>query len=88
MAVVPNVLVVDPAVPVTSLRELNALAKSRPGTLNFASAGNGTTQHLSGELFEVMARVKGAPGRAGLACIASFSIHRSSIRSCASGRLQ
>ena len=57
VAVVPNVLVVNPALPVTSVRELVALAKSRPGTLNFASAGNGTSQHLSGELFKVMAGV-------------------------------
>ena len=57
VAVVPNVLVVNPALPVTSVRELVALAKSRPGTLNFASAGNGTSQHLSGELFKVMAAV-------------------------------
>ncbi len=57
VAVVPNVLVVNPALPVTSVRELIALAKSRPGTLNFASAGNGTSQHLSGELFKVMAGI-------------------------------
>ena len=57
VAVVPNVLVVNPALPVNSVRELIALAKSRPGTLNFASAGNGTSQHLSGELFKVMAAV-------------------------------
>jgi len=57
VAVVPNVLVVNPAVPANSVRELIALAKSRPGTLNFASAGNGTSQHLSGELFKVMAGV-------------------------------
>ena len=57
VAVVPNVLVVNPSLPVTSVRELIALAKQRPGTLNFASAGNGTSQHLSAELFKVMAGV-------------------------------
>ena len=40
---------------VTSVRELVTLAKSRPGTLNFASAGNGTSQHLSGELYKSLA---------------------------------
>jgi tripartite-type tricarboxylate transporter receptor subunit TctC len=53
----PNVLVVHPSVPAKSVRELIALAKSRPGQLNFASAGVGTAPHLSGELFKVMAGV-------------------------------
>jgi len=53
----PNVLVVHPSVPVKSVRELVALAKSRPGQLNFASAGTGTAPHLSGELFKAMAGV-------------------------------
>ena len=57
IAVVPNVLVVHPSLPATSVRELIALAKQRPGVLNFASAGNGTSQHLSAELFKVMAGV-------------------------------
>jgi tripartite-type tricarboxylate transporter receptor subunit TctC len=54
----PNVLVVHPTVPARSVKELVALAKSRPGQLNFASAGTGTAPHLSGELFSVMAGVK------------------------------
>jgi tripartite-type tricarboxylate transporter receptor subunit TctC len=54
----PNVLVVHPSVPAKSVRELIALAKSRPGQLNFASAGTGTAPHLSGELFGAMAGVK------------------------------
>jgi len=54
----PNVLVVHPSVPVKSVKELVALAKSRPGQLNFASAGTGTAPHLSGELFNAMAGVK------------------------------
>jgi tripartite-type tricarboxylate transporter receptor subunit TctC len=53
----PNVLVVHPSVPVKSVRELVALAKSRPGQLNFASAGTGTAPHLSGELFKAMTGV-------------------------------
>ncbi len=57
VAVVPNVLVVNPALPVNSVKELMAYAKSQPGKLNFASAGNGTSQHLSGELFKVMTGV-------------------------------
>lgn len=54
----PNVLVVHPSVPAKSVKELIALAKSRPGQLNFASAGTGTAPHLSGELFGAMAGVK------------------------------
>ena len=48
----PNILVVNASVPVTSVAQLVALARARPGVLNYASAGSGTTQHLSGELFK------------------------------------
>ena len=48
----PNVLVVNASVPVTSVAQLVALARQRPGALNYSSAGSGTTQHLSGELFK------------------------------------
>jgi len=54
----PNVLVLHPSVPAKSVKELIALAKSRPGRLNFASAGTGTAPHLSGELFNAMAGVR------------------------------
>src|SRR5688572_10101620 len=54
----PNILVVHSSVPVRSVKELVALARSRPGQLNFSSAGAGTTQHLSGELFNLRAGVK------------------------------
>jgi len=54
VSLVPNILVVTPSVPVNTLAELIALAKSRPGEINFASAGNGTGQHLSMELFKLM----------------------------------
>jgi tripartite-type tricarboxylate transporter receptor subunit TctC len=54
----PNVLVVHPSVPARSVAELVALAKARPGQLNYASAGTGTAPHLSAELFNSMAGVK------------------------------
>lgn len=57
VASVPNVLVVNPSVPAKTVKELIALAKAEPGKLNFASAGTGTTVHLSGELFKSMADV-------------------------------
>ena len=49
----PNLLVVRKALPVNSVKELIAYAKSRPGALNFSSSGSGSTQHLSGELFKL-----------------------------------
>ncbi len=55
---VPQILVVNPALPVTSVKELIALAKAQPGKLNFASAGNGSSNHLSGELFKSMTGVQ------------------------------
>ena len=54
---VPNVLVVHPSVPVKNVRELMALAKGRPGQLNFASGSTGSTGHLAGELFKTLAGV-------------------------------
>lgn len=53
----PNVLVIHPSVPARSVKDLIALAKSRPGQLDFASSGVGTAPHLSGELFKAMAGV-------------------------------
>ena len=52
-----NVLVVHPSLPTHTLRELIALAKTKPGQLSYASSGNGTTPHLSGELFRFMANI-------------------------------
>ncbi len=52
-----NVLVVHPAVPAKTLKEFIALAKAKPGQLNYASSGNGSTPHLSGELFKAMAHI-------------------------------
>ena len=58
VAGVPNVLVINPALPVNSVAELLAYAKANPGKLNFASSGNGTSIHLSGELFKTMTGVQ------------------------------
>ena len=54
----PLVVVVHPGVPAKSIKDLIALAKSRPGTLNFGSSGSGGSNHLAGELFNTMAGVK------------------------------
>src|SRR5262245_51175115 len=54
----PLVLVVHPSVPVQSVQDLIALAKSKPGTINFGSGGLGTTPHMAGELFSIQAGVK------------------------------
>ncbi len=53
----PGLLVVHPAVPAKSVKELIALGKAKPGQLNYASAGNGTPPHLAAELFKSMAGV-------------------------------
>ena len=57
VASLPNILVVHPALPAKTVRELVALAKTRPGQLNYSSAGNGTSPHLSMELFRLMAGI-------------------------------
>jgi tripartite-type tricarboxylate transporter receptor subunit TctC len=57
VATLPNLLVVNPSLPARNVKELIALAKAKPGGLAFASAGNGTSQHLSGELFKKMTGV-------------------------------
>jgi tripartite-type tricarboxylate transporter receptor subunit TctC len=54
----PNVLVVHPSLPVTSVRELIALAKARPGQLNDAGANIGSSAHLTAELFKAMTGVR------------------------------
>jgi tripartite-type tricarboxylate transporter receptor subunit TctC len=54
----PNILVVHTSVPVKNVKEFVALAKSRPGQLNYSSSGAGTTQHLSGELFNLKTGIK------------------------------
>lgn len=57
VAAAPYVLVVNSSVPAKSVKELIALAKAKPGSINFGSGGNGTGTHLSGELFKLMADV-------------------------------
>ena len=57
MAEFPFVLVVSKDFPAKSVKDLIAMAKAKPGTINFASAGNGSGQHLSAELFKLMASV-------------------------------
>jgi len=54
----PQVLVVNPGVPANTVQELIALAKAKPGQLNFASSGAGGPTHISGEMFNVLAGVK------------------------------
>lgn len=53
----PNVLVVHPSVPARSVKELIALAKRKPGEINYASNGSGTLSHLTGELFKLQAQI-------------------------------
>ena len=57
VGIVPNVLMVHPAVPIKSVRDFVAYARANPGRLNFTSPGAGTTQHLVGELFKVAAGI-------------------------------
>lgn len=70
IASAPNILIVHPSVKAKSVKELIALAQANPGQLTFSSAGSGSSQHLSGELFKAVAGLKmthipykgGAPG--------------------------
>ncbi len=68
LAAAPNILVVHPALPVKTVKELTALARAKPGYLNFGSSGNGGSPHLAGEMFKLRTGVnmvhvpfKGAP---------------------------
>lgn len=54
----PNVLVIHPSLPARTVKELIALARSRPGQIDYASSGNGSTQHLTGALFCSMAGIQ------------------------------
>jgi tripartite-type tricarboxylate transporter receptor subunit TctC len=57
LAEVPNVLIVNPSVPAKDVKEFIALAKEKPGSLNFGSAGNGSSTHMIAELFKLKAGV-------------------------------
>jgi tripartite-type tricarboxylate transporter receptor subunit TctC len=57
VADVPNILSIHPSVPARTVRDLITVAKAKPGTLNYGTAGTGSSQHLSGELFKKMAGV-------------------------------
>ena len=56
-ALLPNILVVHPSLPVKTVKDLVVLAKSKPGQISYASAGAGTGTHLAGEMFKIMAGV-------------------------------
>ena len=58
LATQPNMLVVHATLPAKNVKEFIALAKSRPGQLNFGSAGSGTSQHISGEMFKTLTGVQ------------------------------
>ena len=58
LAEMPNILVVHPSVPVKTIKEFIALAKARPGELNFGTAGAGSSTHMIAELFNVIAGTK------------------------------
>lgn len=74
LAIAPTVLCVNPAVPASSVKELIALAKAKPGDLKYASGGNGTPPHMAGVIFASMTGIKllhvpykgGGPAIAGL----------------------
>jgi tripartite-type tricarboxylate transporter receptor subunit TctC len=57
LAQLPFLLVAHPSVPAKNVQELVQLARARPGQLNYASSGNGTTAHLAGEMLKSMARI-------------------------------
>jgi tripartite-type tricarboxylate transporter receptor subunit TctC len=58
VALVPNMLSGNPALPAKSVKELIALAKAKPGTINFGSGGNGSAAHLAGEYFKLMTKTE------------------------------
>jgi tripartite-type tricarboxylate transporter receptor subunit TctC len=58
IAAVPNVVIVHPSLPVTTVAGFVAYAKAHPGAMNFGSAGNGSSTHMAGELFKLAAGIK------------------------------
>jgi tripartite-type tricarboxylate transporter receptor subunit TctC len=77
----PDVLVTNPALPAKSVAELISYAKANPGKINMASAGNGTTTHLAGELFQMMTGVSmvHVPYRGGAAARADLVAGRTQL---------
>ena len=99
LASTPNILVVHPSVPAKSVKELIAVAKARPGQLDYASSGSGTSPHLAAELFSMMAGVKmshipykgGGPAVIGLLggqCSVGFATTPSVVAHVRSGKLR
>ena len=95
----PNVMLVHPSVPATTIPELIAHAKANPGRINFASAGKGTSIHMATELFKLMAGVDlvHVPYRGGASALADliggqvqlmFGSISTSIEAVAGGRLR
>ena len=78
---VPDILVVHPSLPVRSVNELIALAKARPGVLNYASSATGSSAHLAGELFKSMAGVN-------IVLVAYQRANETQIRAVISGEMQ
>jgi tripartite-type tricarboxylate transporter receptor subunit TctC len=58
LALIPNILIVHPSLPVKSVKELVALARAKPGTFNYTSAGIGSNSHINGEIFRSTAGIK------------------------------
>lgn len=82
VAVSPNVVVVTPSLPVNSIKDLIALAKAKPGQINYASSGVGTNSHLSAEMINAMAGIKmnhvaykGAPQANGDVAAGAVQLH-------------
>ncbi len=71
LALYPNVLLINPNFPVKNVKELVALAKSKPDEIAYATSGNGSAQHLSGVMFEIKADVQmvGVPYKGGAAAL-------------------
>jgi len=74
LAEVPSVALVTPSLPAASLKDLIALARAKPGTLNYASAGAGTSQHMGTELLKTLAKIDlvHVPYKGGAAAIADL----------------
>ena len=77
----PSLIVISASVPASNLKELIALAKAKPGQLNFASAGTGSTPHLCGELFESLAGIDltHVPYKSAGAAITSLAVGESHV---------